>query len=64
VTFANLTKSGFLPPNRSPNCAYEYKTLVNGFNQEIEPHVDQEMKRQVMDMAWLRPLDSMPTAQK
>lgn len=64
VTFANLTKSGFLPPNRAPTCAYEYKTLVNGFNLEIEPHVDQEMKRQVMDMAWLPPPESMPTALK
>jgi hypothetical protein len=64
VTFANLTKSGFLPPNRAPTCAYEYKILVNGFNLEIEPHVDQAMKRQVMDMAWLPPLESMPTAQK
>jgi Putative metallopeptidase len=63
-TFATLTENGFLPPNRAPTCAYEYKTLVNAFNLEIEPHVDQEMKRQVMDMTWLPPPESMPTAQK
>jgi hypothetical protein len=64
VTFANLTNSGFLPPNRAPTCKYEYKTLVRAINQEIEPHVDQQMRRQVMDMSWLPPVQSMPTAQK
>jgi hypothetical protein len=64
VTFADLTKSGFLPPNRAPNCQYEYQTLLNAFRQEISPHVDPEMRRQVMDMSWLPPLQSMPTAQK
>ena len=64
TTFAELTKSGFLPPNRSPNCKYEYKTLVEAINQQITPHVDPQMRRQVMDMSWLPPLESMPTAQK
>ena len=64
ATFADLTKSGFLPPNRAPNCGYEYKTLVGAINQQLEPHVDQQMRRQVMDMSWLPPLQSMPTAQK
>lgn len=64
VTFGDLTQDGFLPPNRAPNCKYEYKTLVDAFDQEIEPHVDQEMKRQVMDTSWLPPPQSMPTAQK
>lgn len=63
-TFANLTQDGFLPPNRSPDCKYEYKTLVDAFDQEIEPHVDQEMKRRIMDTSWLPPPQSMPTAQK
>lgn len=64
ATFADLTKSGFLPPNRAPNCQYEYKTLLGAINQQLEPHVDQQMRRQVMDMSWLPPLQSMPTAQK
>jgi hypothetical protein len=64
ATFANLTKDGFLPPNRAPTCKYEYKTLAKAFGLEIEPHVDQEMKRQVMDMRWLPPPGSMPAAQK
>jgi len=64
VTFADLTKDGFLPPNRAPTCQYEYKTLAKAFQQEIQPHVDQELKQQVMDMRWLPPVESMPTAQK
>jgi putative metallopeptidase DUF4344 len=64
VTFANLTKDGFLPPNRAPDCKYEYKTLVKAFDEEIEPHVDQAMKRQVMDSSWLPSIEAMPTAQK
>ena len=64
TTFAELTKSGFLPPNRAPNCKYEYQTLLDAVDQEIEPHVDQVVRRRVMDMTWLPPPQSMPTAQK
>ena len=64
TTFADLTKDGFLPPNRAPDCKYEYKTLVDAFDQEIEPHVDQTMRRQVMDSSWLPSPQSMPVAQK
>ncbi len=63
TTFADLTQNGFLPPNRAPDCQHEYKTLVNAFDLEIEPHVDQEMKRQVMDTSWLPSLQTMPAAQ-
>jgi hypothetical protein len=64
VTFAALTQDGFLPPNRAPTCQHEYQTLVKAFRQEISPHVDPEMRRQVMDSDWLPPPQSMPTAQK
>jgi Putative metallopeptidase len=64
VTFADLTQDGYLPPNRAPDCKYEYKTLVDAFALQIESHVDQDMKRQVMDTSWLPPSQSMPTAQR
>lgn len=64
VTFADLTENGFLPPNRAPNCKYEYKTLAKAFHQEISPHIDQAMARQVMDASWLPAPESMPSAQK
>jgi hypothetical protein len=28
VTFADLTQDGYLPPNRSPSCRFEYDTLA------------------------------------
>jgi hypothetical protein len=64
VTFADLTQDGFLPPSRSPNCKYEYKTLADAFHQEISPHIDREMARRVLDTSWLPAPQSMPTAQK
>jgi hypothetical protein len=64
VTFAELTQDGFLPPSRSPNCKYEYKTLTKAFHREISPHIDQDMARQVLDTSWLPATESMPTAQK
>lgn len=64
VTFGDLTQDGFLPPSRSPNCKYEYKTLTNSFHKEIRPHIDRELARRVMDTSWLPAPQSMPTAQK
>ena len=64
VTFADLTQDGFLPPSRSPNCKYEYKTLTDAFHQEISPHIDQEMARRVLDTSWLPAPQSMTAAQK
>jgi len=64
VTFADLTKDGFLPPNRAPSCGYEYKGLADAIHQEIGPHVDWEMARRVMDAKWLLEPQSIPTAQK
>jgi hypothetical protein len=52
VTFADLTQDGYLPPNRSPSCRFEYDTLAYAFHREISPHIDQQMARQVLDMAW------------
>jgi Putative metallopeptidase len=52
VTFADLTQDGYLPPNRSPTCRFEYDTLANAFHREISPHIDQQIARQVLDTAW------------
>ena len=53
VTFADLTQDGFLPPNRSPKCKYEYQKLRYAFDREISPHIDQQLARQVLDTTWL-----------
>src|SRR5262249_52372981 len=52
VTFGDLTQDGYLPPNRSPGCRFEYDTLAYAFHREISPHIDQQMARQVLDTAW------------
>src|SRR5215831_11029826 len=52
VTFADLTQDGYLPPNRSPSCRFEYDTLAYAFHREISPHIDQQMARQVLDTTW------------
>lgn len=54
----------YLPPTRSPNCLYEYQTLVRAFHKEISPHIDQEMAKRVLDTDWLGSLESKPVPQK
>ena len=55
---------GYLPPTRSPKCAYEYQTLLRAFRKEISPHVNQEMARRVLDTDWLQNPESKPAPQK
>ena len=51
VQFAEA--ADYLPATRSPNCEFEYGTLVNAFHKEIIPHIDQEMASRVLDTNWL-----------
>jgi Putative metallopeptidase len=51
VQFAEA--NDYLPATRSPNCEFEYSTLVNAFHKEISPHIDQEMASRVLDTNWL-----------
>jgi Putative metallopeptidase len=61
VQFADA--DDYLPPTRSPNCEYEYRTLANAFHKEISPHIDHEMARRVLDKNWL-PEPLKPIRQK
>ena len=54
----------YLPPTRLPKCSYEYQTLVRAFRKEINPHIDQEMAKRVLDTDWLGSLESRPVPQK
>ena len=54
----------YLPPTRLPKCSYEYQTLVRAFRKEINPHIDQEMAKRVLDTDWLGSLESSPVPQK
>jgi hypothetical protein len=62
VGFADL--ANYLPPTRTPGCAFEYRTLVRAFEKEITPHIDQEIARRVLDTDWLQRLESEPAPQK
>jgi hypothetical protein len=62
VGFADL--ANYLPPTRTPGCAFEYRTLVRAFEKEITPHIDQEIARRVLDTNWLQRLESEPALQK
>jgi hypothetical protein len=53
VLFADVTADGWLPPTRAPSCKYEFRTLTRAFRQEISPHIDQQLARQVLDTSWL-----------
>jgi hypothetical protein len=54
----------YLPPTRSPNCGFEYKTLVDAFRREIAPHIDKDMAKRVLDTNWLSSEQPSPATQK
>jgi hypothetical protein len=62
VEFADA--QNFLPPTRTPSCSHEYQTLVRAFHKEIDPHIDQEIARGVLDTDWFQALESKPASQK
>jgi hypothetical protein len=62
VEFADA--EDYLPTTRSPNCEFEYRTLVNAFHKEISPHIDQEIARRVLDTNWLPDPKLKPVRQK
>jgi Putative metallopeptidase len=62
VGFADL--ESYLPPERTPRCPFEYRTLVHAFQKEITPHIDRDIAQRVLDTNWLERLESQPAPQK
>jgi hypothetical protein len=60
--FADL--ESYLPQTRSAHCLLDYQTLAFAFQEEIKPHIDQEMAHRVLHTDWLQSLESKPNAQK
>jgi hypothetical protein len=54
----------YLPSTRTPHCASEYQRLAHAFHKVIDPHVDPEIARQVLDTNWLESLESNPASPK
>jgi hypothetical protein len=52
----------YLPPTRSSHCWHEYQTMLRAFNQQIRPHIDQEIASRVLNTNWLEPLESKPVS--
>jgi len=54
----------YLPSTRTPRCASEYQRLAHAFRKVIDPHVDPEIARRVLDTNWLESLESNPASPK
>jgi hypothetical protein len=55
TVFADVVDKGYLPKDRARDCRGEYDQAAYAFQDLIEPHVDQTLKRQVLDRTWLPP---------
>jgi Putative metallopeptidase len=53
VLFDDLARGGYLPPTRSPRCKREYKKVADAFQKEINPHIDWEIAKKVINTNWL-----------
>jgi hypothetical protein len=53
AVFADVVNKGYLPRERAQDCRGEYDQAAYAFQDLIEPHVDQTLKRQVLDQTWL-----------
>jgi hypothetical protein len=54
----------YLPRTRSAHCLLDYQTLAFAFQEEIKPHIDQEIANRVLHTNWLQTLESNSTSQK
>lgn len=48
----NMTEKGLIPKRRADNCEYEFQTFDHAFKTEIEPYIDAQMAKTVMDTTW------------
>jgi hypothetical protein len=59
-TFGDLIKIGYLPEARSRGCRVEFGELNFAFRQLIQPHVDQELAKAVLQQSWLPAAEARP----
>jgi len=59
--FDAVVTNHFLPSGRAPDCAFEYGALAWAFNGLIQPHVDQQLAKTVLDSSWLPAVTLRPT---
>jgi hypothetical protein len=52
-TFGEVVEKGWLPEDRARSCPMEFGEVTFAFKKLIEPSVDEELGKKVMDKAWL-----------
>jgi hypothetical protein len=52
-TFGDLISQGYLPESRARSCHNEYGELNFAFQQLIQPHLDPQLTKEVMQKEWL-----------
>jgi hypothetical protein len=52
----------YLPSTRLSRCWHGYQTMLHAFNQQIRPHIDQEIASRVLNTNWLETLESKPVS--
>src|SRR5262249_59880601 len=53
VQFDDLTHAGYLPPARAQTCIYEYAKVADAFQQEINPHINRDLAKHILDTTYL-----------
>jgi hypothetical protein len=51
--FKEVVDKHYLPQSRAEDCAFEYSALAWAFTHLIEPNIDRELGRKVLDRNWL-----------
>jgi hypothetical protein len=59
--FGDFVEKGFLPRERAEFCHEEYEQVQDAFQALVDPHIDQDLAREVFDRTWLgEPLSRRP----
>jgi hypothetical protein len=59
--FGDFAEKGFLPSERAEFCHEEYEQVQDAFQALVDPHIDQDLAREVFDRTWLgEPLSRRP----
>jgi hypothetical protein len=51
--FGDFVENGFLPRERAEFCHEEYEQVQDAFQALVDPHIDQDLAREVFDRTWL-----------
>lgn len=51
--FGDFAEKGFLPSERAEFCHEEYEQVQHAFQVLVDPHIDQDLAREIFDRNWL-----------